>query len=298
MSRTRYPEFISRFLAATIKGLSYLPLSVLYVFAEIMSWFLYKVGRYRVDVVRENLQSSFPEKSLKELNAIERNFYHQFAQIVVEVVKLRTMSFEELRRRCHYSPESVQLLNDFYEQGKSVMIVMGHVCNWEWSGASFPLYNKHQVLTAYRPLKSKITNAETLKMRQRTGNILATMKNLPMEMFKLRKEIMATALIADQTPPPQNAFWIDFLHQDTPFFKGTEVLSQKFNLPLIWGGVRRVKRGYYQINLELITDNPRGYTEPGAITSLFASYLERDIQNQPESWLWSHRRWKHRRETN
>ncbi len=297
MSRTRYPEYISRFLAAAINALSYLPLSVLYVFAGLMSWFLYRIGRYRVEVVRENLQNSFPEKSVKELRAIERNFYRQFAQIVVEVVKLRTMSFIELRRRCQYSPESVDLLDSYYDHGKSVMIAMGHVGNWEWAGASYPLYNKHRVLTAYRPLKSKITNAETLTMRQRTGNTLATMKNLPMEMFKLRKEIMATALIADQTPPAQNAFWINFLHQDTPFFKGTEVLSQKFNLPLIWGGVRRVKRGYYQINMELITDNPRSHSEPGAITRLFASYLERDIQNQPESWLWSHRRWKHRRET-
>jgi KDO2-lipid IV(A) lauroyltransferase len=144
-------------------------------------------------------------------------------------------------------------------------------------------------------LRNKAFDRDTLRIRQRTGNWLATMKNLPREMLRNRKNIMATALIADQTPPQDNAFWVNFLNQETAFFKGTEVLSKKFNTPLIWGKVYRVKKGFYQIDLQLITENPQKYERAGELTRLFASFLERDIQSQPESWLWSHRRWKHQR---
>jgi Kdo2-lipid IVA lauroyltransferase/acyltransferase len=273
--------------------LSLLPLQFLLFFSPLVSFFLHKVLRYRLAIVRENLQKSFPHVHLRKRGEIESLFYNHFSEVLFEVIKLKTIKFEELKKRCSFSEESVKLLNEYYERGQSIMIVMGHNGNWEWAGATFPLYNQHQIITAYRPLRDKVFDADTLKMRKRTGNILVSMKKLPREMINRRNIVNATALIADQTPSKNNAFWIHFLNQKTPFFKGPEVLSQKFNTPLFWASVKRIKRGYYSIVVELITDAPRSFNPPGSLTKLFCSYLERDIQNQPEGWLWSHRRWKH-----
>jgi Kdo2-lipid IVA lauroyltransferase/acyltransferase len=296
MQNTKLNYYSSRLLASLIYGFSYLPLSFLYIISRILAWLLHWVFGYRLNVVRENLKNSFPEKTQDELRKIERDFYHHFADVIMEIIKLKTMPFKELKRRCSCPPESVKLMDEYFKQGKNVMIVMGHTGNWEWAGASYHLSNRHQILTAYRPLKSKVFDLETLKMRERTGNILVPMKTLPREMFRARNKVVATALIADQTPSKNNAFWIRFLNQETPFFKGTEILSQKFNTPLFWAGVRRIKKGYYELTLELITENPKDFDQPGSLTNLFVSFLERDINNQPEAWLWSHRRWKHRRD--
>ncbi|TVQ12522.1 MAG: lipid A biosynthesis acyltransferase [Bacteroidetes bacterium] len=295
MNKNSIRDYLSYPLMGFLYLLSFLPFWILYGFSAFLSFLLHRVFRYRLNIVRQNLRNSFPGKTEKELRAIEKMFYRNFSDIMVEVVKFKTIPISSLKQRCHYPERSIELLNNYYDQGRSVMIVMGHMGNWEWAGASYPLYNKHKVLTAYRPLRNKIFDKDTLKMRQRTGNLLASMKNLPREMIKQRNQVTATALIADQTPSPDNAFWIKFLHQETPFFRGTELLSQKFSTPVFWGSVRRIKRGYYQIELELITENPSAFEKPGSLTCLFASYLERDISAQPESWLWSHRRWKHQR---
>ncbi|MBW6479428.1 MAG: lysophospholipid acyltransferase family protein [Bacteroidales bacterium] len=273
---------------------SFLPLAVLYKFSWLLSWLFYNVFHYRRKIVRMNLEKSFPEKTVDELRTIEKQFYRNLTDVMVEVIKLKTMSLAQLKSRCFYTPESVQLLNRYHKEGKSIMIVMGHMGNWEWAGASYPLWNNHQVITAYRPLRNKAYDNYILEMRRRTGNIIVPMKKTPMEMIKRRHQTIATALIADQTPGMDNAFWVKFLNQDTPFYKGTEILSQKFNTPLFWGCVKRVKRGYYHIDLQPITDEPGSFEAEGTLTALHASYLERDIYEQPDSWLWSHRRWKHK----
>ncbi len=286
-------ERLSGLLILFLNIISRFPFSVLFVFASVLAILLHKVFQYRLSIVRQNLKNSFPEKENNELKTIENNFYRCFAQVLMEVVRFRNMKPEELKQRAYYTQSSTALMERFYNEGRNVLIVMGHIGNWEMAGSAFPLYNKHQILTAYRPLRNKAFDRDTLRIRQRSGNWLVTMKNLPREMIRNRNIIMATALIADQTPPKDNAFWVKFLNQETPFFKGTEILSKKFNTPLIWGKVHRIRKGFYQIELELITENPVEFEKHGELTQLFASYLERDIYAQPESWLWSHRRWKH-----
>jgi len=281
-------------MLALTRLLTLLPLKLLLLLSPVVAFVLHKLVRYRLSIVRDNLQNSFPQLTPNERRNIERRFYTHFSDVLFEVTKLKSITINELKLRCRFSEESVKLLNGYYDRGQSIMIVMGHNGNWEWAGASFPLFNKHQIITAYRPLRDKIFDTDTLKMRKRTGNILVSMRKLPREMIKHRDMIKATALIADQTPSKENAFWIKFLNQNTPFFKGPEVLSQKFNTPLFWASVKKIKKGKYTVDVELITDDPSSFNPPGSLTKLFASYLERDIQKQPETWLWSHRRWKHK----
>ncbi len=298
MAKYSFREIISLPLMGLMYLFSFLPLQVLYGISWVLSWLLRSIFRYRLDIVRENLRNSFPQKSAEELRVIEKNFYRHFSDVMMEVLKLKTISASELKRRCSYDKASVELLNTYHQQGISIIIVMAHTGNWEWAGASYPLHNRHQIITAYRPLRNKSFDQYTRKMRMRTGNIMVSMKNLPREMIKMRNQVFGTALIGDQTPPKNSGYWIRFMNQETPIFKGTEKLSQKFNTPLFWGCVTKRARGYYHIELQLITDTPRSFTQEGSLTCLHASFLEKDIQAHPENWLWSHRRWKHQRPEN
>jgi KDO2-lipid IV(A) lauroyltransferase len=131
-------------------------------------------------------------------------------------------------------------------------------------------------------------------MRTRFGTKLIAMNDTFRDMIRNKNEVNATAFIADQTPAPESAYWTTFLNQDTPVFKGTEKIAQKMKYPIVYTQVKRTGRGFYEIQAEMLIENP-GDTTEGEISEMHTRRLEKDIINQPETWLWSHRRWKHKR---
>lgn len=273
---------------------SLLPFPVFYALSDGICFLLYRVIGYRKKVVYENIKNSFPHKTESELKQIEKDFYQYLVDLFMETLKTLTISKEEAKRRCLMTEHSQQLFNHFHEKKQSCMIVMGHYGNWEWAGNTFALINKQQLYIIYHPLSNKHFDKLMYNMRTRFGNKLYAMKETMKEMVKNRHEVNVTAFIADQTPSPDNAYWTTFLNQDTPVFWGTEKISQKMNLPIVYTSVKRVKRGYYEIHCELLVEDPKNTTE-GQISELHTKRLEKDIIEQPAIWLWSHRRWKHKR---
>ncbi len=171
---------------------------------------------------------------------------------------------------------------------------MGHMGNWEWAGNTFSLQCRHQLYVIYHPIGNKHFDGLMYRMRTRFGTKLIAMKNTFREMLGNKGGLNATAFIADQTPQPNNAHWMTFLNQDTPVFKGTEVIAKKLNIPVLYTSIDRTKRGYYKIHAEILVAEPANTAE-NEITELHTRRLEQDIIARPETWLWSHRRWKHKR---
>ena len=171
---------------------------------------------------------------------------------------------------------------------------MGHLGNWELCGAYFSQLPLHPLYVIYHPLNNKHFDRLFYRMRTRLGVRLYPMKSAFRGMVKDRRKLTATAFIADQTPSPSNAHWMTFLNQDTPVFKGTETIARKLDYPVIYLSVIRERRGFYKINSELLTGHP-GELSENELTELHTRRLEKDIIAYPETWLWSHRRWKHKR---
>lgn len=274
--------------------ISILPFSLFYLVSDGIYIILYRVIGYRKKVVYENLKNSFPEKTHEELKKIEKQFYHYLVDLFLETLKTLTISKKEAVKRCKLSPKAVALFNDLYAQKQSCILVMGHFGNWEWAGNTFSLINKQQLYVIYHPLTNKHFDKLMYDMRTRFGSKLYAMKDTMRGMISNRNEINATAFIADQTPSPENAYWTTFLNQDTPVFWGTEKIAQKLNYPVVYVTINRVRRGYYEVNAEILVDEPKN-TKEGEISELHTRQLEKDIKAQPEIWLWSHRRWKHKR---
>lgn len=262
--------------------------------SDFFCFLLYYVFGYRKKVVYQNLKNSFPEKSHKELKKIEREFYSYLCDLFLETFKTLTISKKEAVKRCAFTPETQALFDKFNDEKKSCIIVMGHFGNWEWAGNSFALTCKQRLYVIYHPLHNKQFNNLIYKMRTRFGNGLYAMRDTIREMIKNRNEVNATAFIADQTPAPESAYWTTFLNQDTPIFWGTEKIAQKMNSPVVYVTVNRLKRGFYEVNAEILVNEPKN-TKEGEISELHTRKLEADIKAQPEVWLWSHRRWKHKR---
>lgn len=274
--------------------ISIIPFPLFYGVSDFFFVLLYYIIGYRKKVVYQNLKNSFPEKTHEELKTIERKFYRYLCDLFLETFKTLTISKKEAINRCAFTQQTTDLFNKLNDEKKSCIIVMGHYGNWEWAGNTFSLLLKQQLYVIYHPLTNKQFNNLMYKMRTRFGNKLYAMREVMREMIKNRNEINATAFIADQTPPPEGAYWTTFLNQDTPVFVGTEKIAQKLNYPIVYVTVSRPKRGHYLVNAEILVNEPKS-TKEGEISELHTRRLEEDIKKQPEIWLWSHRRWKHKR---
>jgi len=274
--------------------ISLCPFWLLYRVSDLAFLLLYYVIGYRKKIVYQNLVNSFPEKSEKEINIAKRAYYRYFCDLTLETFKTLTISKESMLKRCSLTKETVELFNEYYEQNKSVIIVLGHLGNWEWAGNSFAMQCKHQLYIIYHPLSNVHFNNLIVKIRTRFGNRLISMKNTFREMTKNKNVRSATAFIADQTPPPEQAHWTTFLNQDTPVFKGTEIMAQRFNYPVVFINVKRIKRGYYKIVANGQIEKP-AETNSGFLSDWHTKILDEAIKKSPETWLWSHRRWKHKK---
>jgi Kdo2-lipid IVA lauroyltransferase/acyltransferase len=275
-------------------GLSLLPWPLFYGLSDFFFFLLYHVIGYRRKVVYQNLKNSFPDKSHQEIKAIERKFYRYLCDLFLETFKTLTISEKEAKKRCQFTKETIDLFDKLEAEKKSCIIVMGHFGNWEWAGNSFALLCKQKLYVIYHPLHNTYFNTLIYDMRTRFGNGLYAMRDTIREMIRNRNEVNATAFIADQTAAPESAYWTKFMNQDTPVFWGTEKIAIKMNFPVVYVSVFQKKRGHYEAHAKILVAEPK-LTKEGEITELHTRKLEEDIIRQPEIWLWSHRRWKHRR---
>lgn len=274
--------------------LSLLPFPLLYLLSDLVYGLLFYVLKYRRKVVQQNLRNAFPDKTEAEIRQLMKSYYHYFCDLFLESFKTLTISKKAMLERCRIDSSAIELFQSLAEERKSFVIVMGHKGNWEWAGNSFSLCGLHHLYVIYHPLRNPYFDRLMYRMRSRFGTGLIAMKDTFKDMVRNRSELNATAFIADQAPPPATAYWMEFLNQDTPVFLGVEKIAEKLSYPVVYVTVDRVKRGYYQVFAHLLASPPYAF-EPGTITTLHTRQLESDIRRQPATWLWSHRRWKHKR---
>lgn len=276
-----------------IYGIALLPFPLLYLLSDVVRFLLFDVIGYRRKVILTNLRNSFPQKSETEIRSIARKFQGWFCDLVLETLKTLTISPDTVRKRVTF--DGTDILRRYAEQKQSVVLVLGHFGNWELAGARYSAEpGLPQLYVIYHPLQNKWFDGLVYHMRTRHGTKLYTMRETSKAMLRDRHLNTATAFIADQTPSPERAYWMTFLNQDTPVFQGTEALSKKLGYPVVYISITQPKRGHYHMQVETLVSEPKSTAE-GEITEIHARRLERDIVNYPHLWLWTHRRWKHRR---
>jgi KDO2-lipid IV(A) lauroyltransferase len=274
--------------------LSLLPLWILYRVADFAYFILYVVLKYRVYVTRKNLRNAFPDKSDEELHAIEKRFYRHLGDVLVETIKSFSISASSLKKRMKVlNPE---FLEHYYNQGRSVIATTGHYGNWEWAAMTLSHhYDKFQAMGLYLPLKNKVFNRAMIRSRSRFGVNLVSVTEISEVMEKTKNDCCIWGLIVDQSPGrPEKAIWLNFLHQETPIAPGTEKYSRQYNMVVVYGKITKIKRGYYTLEYLPVIEQPTN-SAVGQITAKHTSRLEEVIKSDPAYWLWTHKRWKHKR---
>ncbi|MCK5822520.1 MAG: lysophospholipid acyltransferase family protein [Bacteroidales bacterium] len=274
--------------------LSIMPLKIQYLNADIIYIILYYIISYRKKVVYTNLKNSFPEKSEKERKIIEKKFYKHLADLFIENISIHFIKEKEILKRVKFT--NIEVLNNYYEQNKSVIGVLGHYGNWELY-LGMPLITKHLNIGVYKKLSNKSFDNFFKKTRQKFGAKPVEMQNTVRTIIKYTKEkkLSFAGFVSDQTPTKSEShYWTKFLNQDTPVFLGVEKIAKKTNQAVVFLDMRKVKRGYYQVEIIKLFDNPKE-TKEYEITECHVKLLEKIIKEEPEYWLWSHRRWKHKK---
>jgi len=251
---------------------------------------------YRKKVVYSNLKRSFPEKSEQEIHRIAKDFYTNLSDITLESIKGLSMSKKALQKR--YPVLNVDLLDEYLVNNKSVIGLASHYTNWEWGVLSFGFQFKHKSIGLYKPLSNKYIDSYIKKTRAAWGMNLVSIKNTSDAFNEKHEKPAVYFMVSDQSPSNRKkAIWVKFLNQDTACLHGAEAYAKKYDLPLVYGDIQRVKRGYYNVTISIIEENPK-QTKEGEITQKYMKKLEDTVLAKPENWLWSHKRWKHKRENN
>lgn len=274
--------------------LSLLPYRILYLKSYFLYLIIYYVIGYRKKVVFNNFRNSFPEKNGDEIKKFAKDFYRNFCALLVEFIKMISISEKQLKKRCIY--KNIEIFDEYYKANKSVILVEGHYCHWETCVMGIPLFTRQKCFGIYQPLSTKYFDRLMHKSRSRTGVILMPMRQAYRIMLKYKNEPTINVFLIDQSPPKNGIdYWTTFLNQDTPFFATPEKIAKRLNFAVVFLKNRRIKRGFYEIEFIRICDEPDKTTD-FEITEKYIRLLETAIKENPEYWLWSHKRWKHRRE--
>ncbi|MDO5571976.1 MAG: lysophospholipid acyltransferase family protein [Bacteroidales bacterium] len=292
---------VNYFLFDVLKCILYiialLPLGVLYILGDIIYYPLYYIVKYRRRVVRKNLISSYPDKSLEEIVDLEKKFYHHFCNYMMETLKLISISDKEMKKRFVY--KNLGELENIVSDGKPVFLMMGHYGNWEWV-TSLTVQVPKSIFMAqiYSPLKNEAADRFMYKLRARFHSLGIARNQTLREILRLKAEgkQLMVGFIADQRPSRKNLhLWTDFLNHDTPCLIGTEKIARKIDANVLFLDVKCTKRGYYEGKFKVISLDSKNTPEL-YITTKYMQELETTINFAPQYWLWSHDRWKYNKE--
>ncbi|NQW27098.1 MAG: lysophospholipid acyltransferase family protein [Flammeovirgaceae bacterium] len=272
--------------------LSKLPFFILYRISDALYLILYHIIRFRKEVVKQNLKNSFPNESKTRLNNIERSFYRHFCDLFVESIKAFTICEEDSKKRMIY--KNVQLFNSLATKKRNVTLMGGHYGNWELLAISINAIMPHQCIALYNPLKNLFWEGVMKKSRSRFGLQLTSIKN-PTAIVRLKGQLSCTIYGSDQSPRnPNSAHWTTFLNQETGFQRGAERFARDKKDAIVFARIRKIKRGFYETEFNLMYEEGTELP-PNRIMEDYKMRLEAQIIEDPRYYLWTHKRWKHKR---
>lgn len=268
----------------------FLPFWLVYKVSDFIYWVLYYILGYRKNTVLANLKKAFPNKKQHEIERICRQFYRHFCDLLVESFKGFSMSKSDLQKR--FKITNPALANAYAANNQSLIVVGSHFANWEWGVMCVNTQVRQPLTGIYRPVANKYINDYFVGSRTRFGMNLSPIGNTRDTFEANENHTFAMIMMADQSPGKiEKAYWLTFMGLDTPCHYGPEKYAVKYNYPVMYFSPVRVRRGFYECELVLLAENP-SKQEEGDITKAFMQYLEKQIYQYPEQWLWTHRRWK------
>lgn len=269
-----------------------MPFAVFYLLSDVVCFILYRLIGYRKSVVQGNLKIAFPDLAPTELLQIEKKFYTHLCDLFLEIIKSMGMRKEEMLKR--FQVKNIEVLKTFEEQNRSIFLVCGHYASWEWM-MSLGYHIKHKGYGIYRPISNPYFDALIKRIRSRHDAYMIPQKE-SVSIIKNKEasgELSIYGFASDQSPRPKPlTYWRSFLGVHVPVYNGAERLAIELDVPVVFAKIKRVKRGYYELEFKTLTDQPKSLKK-NEITDLFTEWLEAQIKEDPSQYFWTHKRFKY-----
>ena len=269
-----------------------MPFAVFYLLSDVVCFILYRLIGYRKSVVQGNLKIAFPDLAPTELLQIEKKFYTHLCDLFLEIIKSMGMRKEEMLER--FQVKNIEVLKTFEEQNRSIFLVCGHYASWEWM-MSLGYHIKHKGYGIYRPITNPYFDALIKRIRSRHDAYMISQKE-SVSIIKSKEsagELSIYGFASDQSPRPKPlTYWRSFLGVHVPVYNGAERLAIELDVPVVFAKIKRVERGYYELEFKTLTDQPKSLKK-NEITDLFTEWLEAQIKEDPSQYFWTHKRFKY-----
>jgi len=286
-------KFVYYITVFFIRLFGLLPFSAIYKISDFLSFVLFYLVKYRRSVVYKNLKLCFPEKSEKEIRDIARKNYTNLSDLIVEAMKGFSMDFNDISKR--YRIVNPEILDPYFEEGRSVIIFLNHFGNWEWARFCSKLGFKHKIIVFYKPLANTYIDEYLRETRVDMGMSMVSFYDIQKTLIEKKNEVYMYILVGDQSPTNlKKAVWANFFNIETACVHGSEKYAVQTGYPIIFANIQRIKRGCYELTAKLLFENAQG-TAKGEVTQVYMKELEEMIRKTPQNWLWSHKRWKHKK---
>jgi KDO2-lipid IV(A) lauroyltransferase len=274
--------------------ISMLPFRLLYLFSDFIYFIVYRIIKYRKKTVRENLALALPHLTDAERSVIEKKFYHHMCDMFLEMIKTMNISKEEICNRFVF--KNIEVYKELEKQGKSIAVICSHYASYEWI-ISMNYYSDFVAYGIYKQLKNPYFDKLVHKIRSRfNAKLITTKQTIPTIIENSKNNVLSLyGFASDQSPRANSAFhWTKFMGIEVPVHTGAEMLSKRYDMNLVYLNTKKVKRGHYEATLEILSDNPKDVPNYD-LTDQYLKLLEKQIYDEPEYYLWTHKRWKYRK---
>ena len=273
--------------------ISILPFRLMYFLSDGFYILLYYIIGYRKKVVTNNLKLAFPEKTNQEISLIRKQFYHHLCDMMFEAIKSITISEAEMQKR--YVFTNVEEIHKLEKENRSIVLFMGHYASWEWIFI-LQTHVNHKGYAVYKRLSNKYFDALVKRIRAKYNSHLITTKETFSILIKAKEnnELTFNGFVFDQSPKLNKAvYWQEFMGIEVPVHVGAEILAKRLDMVTLFLKVKKVKRGHYEATFLDINRNTKDYAD-FELTDLALKRVEEQINEAPEYYFWTHKRWKHR----
>ena len=287
--------FVFLFVYPFIWFVSRLNFKQLYILSDFFYYILYYFIGYRKKVVRNNLKLVFPKKTKKDLQLIEKKYYRNLSDVFLESFKSMNIKEEDIKKRFHFT--NPEVLEQVYDSGRNLIVMGSHYCTWEWCFI-MDRVTRFKINAVYKKIANPYLNKWAKKIRSKYDCELITTNDTYRKIAKQSKEkkLHLYGFASDQSPSKKKAFYYNkFLNVTVPIHIGAEIIAKKYDMPMLFMDVIKVKRGFYEATFKEITYNPKNF-ENFKLTDIFIKMVEEQIRRKPEFYTWTHRRFKHKKD--
>lgn len=252
----------------------------------------FREHRHRAEM---HIRQSFPHLSEAEVSAIALGSMQHLAKLAVELLlspRLVSMSTWAQYIQPGKIDEAIRILL----RHKGCIMLTGHYGSWELLGFGLATLG-FEIVAVMRPLDNEYLNHYLLDRRERGGLKLLYKKGATRSAPEVIEKGGALCFIADQNAG-QKGLFVDFFGRKASTYKSIGLLAMEYDVPIVVGYARRIGRGFqYQISVNRIITPDEWKKQPDElrwITQEYTRAIENFVREQPDQYLWIHRRWKSR----